>query len=77
MCSNKTRTLLVLKPQVGLVSLVDSCWGPVLLRGCAVPGPGEFMPAWGERQQHTGLLHVVLRVLQNIVRQRLYNTYHD
>lgn len=37
-------TLLVPKPQVGLLDFVDSFCGPVLLRGCAVPGPGLVMP---------------------------------
>lgn len=39
-----TLTLLVPKPHVGLVDLVESfCW-PELLWGLAVPGPGLFMP---------------------------------
>lgn len=39
-----TLTLLVPKPHVGLVDLVESfCW-PELLRGLAVPGPGLYMP---------------------------------
>lgn len=44
LCCTCSLTLLVPKPQVGLVDLVDSCWEPLLVYGLAVLGPGLFMP---------------------------------